>query len=79
MWSVNVLLPYGLRVTITSQAVYWTVACVALLLLLWAYVEVLHQGLERGDRLRAEQRRVAAQPPHKGVRTATLLPSADKP
>lgn len=79
MWSVNVLLPHDIRITVTSQVVFWVLACAALLLLLWAYIEVLHQGLERGEQLRAEQRRVATQPPQKIVRTVALSPPTTKP
>ena len=37
--------------------------CALLLLLLWGFVAVLQQGVERGDRMRAEQLQAATQPP----------------
>ncbi len=80
MWRVNVALPHGLRVTVSSGALFWLFACMAVALLLWAFVSVLQQGLARGDRLRAEQRLAATQPSHKAVvRTAQLAPADAKP
>ena len=80
MWSVNVVLPFGIRFRVTSRGLWPVLSGLALLLLLWAYVVVLLQGLERGEQMRAEQRRVANQSPHKAaVRTAQLAPPAAKP
>lgn len=79
MSSVRVVLPYGLHFTIGGRALLLVLACLATGLLLWAFVVVLQQGLERGERMRAEQRRVATQPAPKPVRTAALEAAAAKP
>ena len=79
MWTINILLPFGIRIVVSVRALLLMLAALAIVALSWAFVEVLHQGLERGERLRAEQRRVATQPVQKTVRTAALAPAADKP
>lgn len=80
MWSVNVVLPFGIRCRVTSRGLWLALSVLALSLLLWAYVGVLVQGLERGEQMRAEQRRVATQPAQKAtVRTAQLAPPAARP
>jgi len=82
MWRINVALPHDIRVTITSGALFWVTACVAVALLMWAFVAVLHQGIERGERLRAAQRQAATQTTRKvaapTVRTAQLAQPAAK-
>jgi len=80
MWSVSIVLPHAIRITITSRAVFWLFACMAVLLLLWSLVAVLQQGLERGEQMRAEQRRVATRPAQKpALHTAALAQPATKP
>ena len=63
MSTLTVILPRGIRITITPGR--WLAAglCCLLALLMWAFVVVLQQGVERGDRMRAEQLRAATQPP----------------
>ena len=39
------------------------VLCALLMWLLWGFVAVLQQGVERGDRMRADQLRAATQAP----------------
>lgn len=80
MWSVNVVMPFGIRFTLTSRALGLALAGLALLLLLCSYVAVLQAGLERGEQLRAEQRRAAAQPAQKpAARAVALAPPEDRP
>lgn len=81
MWRINVALPHDKRVTITSGALFWVASCAAVALLMWAFVTVLQQGIERGERLRAAQRLAATQSSHKAaatVRTVQLAQRADK-
>ena len=50
-----------------------TALCALLvLLLLWGFVAVLQQGVERGDRMRAEQLQAATQPTAAKVRVAPV-------
>jgi len=80
MWRIDVVLPHDKRVTITSGALFWVASCAAVAVLMWAFVAVLQQGIERGERLRAEQRHAATQSAHKAaatVRTAQLARPAD--
>jgi len=79
VWTLNILLPFGIRIVVSTRALLLVLAALLAVALSWAFVEVLHQGLERGERLRAEQRRVATQPVHRAVRTAALEAAADKP
>ncbi|HTP70691.1 MAG TPA: hypothetical protein VML58_00630 [Burkholderiaceae bacterium] len=80
MWSVSIVLPHAIRITITSRVVSWLFAGAAVLLLLGSFVTVLQQGLERGELMRAEQRRIATQPVQKPpVRTALAQPVTTKP
>jgi len=80
MWSVNVVLPFGIRLTLTSRGLGLLLSGVAMLLLLWSYVAVLYSGLERGEQLRAEQRRAATNPAQKPAeRTVALAPPEAKP
>ena len=72
MWTVNVILPHGLRFTITPHGLLVFAACLAVALLFGAYVMVLNHSVQRGDELRAEQRRMATQPHEKAVRKASL-------
>jgi len=78
MWSVNVVLPFGIRLTLTSRLLWLVLSGVAMLLL-WSYLAVLYSGLERGEQLRAEQRRAATNPAQKpAVRTVALAPPEAK-
>jgi len=80
MRSVNVILPFGIRLTLTSRRLWLVLSGVAMLLLLWSYVAVLYSGLERGEQLRAEQRRAATNAAQKpAVRTVALAPPEAKP
>ena len=72
MWTVNVILPHGLRFTITPHGLLVASACLAVALLMGAYVMVLSQSVQRGEQLRAEQRRMATQPNEKAVHNASL-------
>jgi hypothetical protein len=72
MWTVTVILPYGLRVDITPQRLLLTGALLAVALLLGLYVMLLHHSVERGEKLRTEQRRVATQPSEKTGHYATI-------
>jgi hypothetical protein len=72
MWTVNVILPYGLRFHITPRRLMWIGAWLAVALLLGLYVMLLHHSVERGEKLRTEQRRVATQPGEKTVHYATF-------
>jgi len=79
MWTVNVILPYGIRFTITPHGLLVASAWLAAALLLGSYVTVLHQAVERGEKLRAEQRHAAAKPSEKTRHTASISPAATKP
>jgi hypothetical protein len=72
MWTVTVILPYGLRFNITPHRLLLTGAWLAVALLLGLYVMLLHHSVERGEKLRAEQRRVAMQPAEKTVHYSTV-------
>jgi hypothetical protein len=63
MSKLTVILPRGIRITITPWRWFVATLCVLLALLMWGFVTVLQQGVERGDRMRAEQLRAATQPP----------------
>jgi hypothetical protein len=58
-----------------------TALCALLVsLLLWGFVAVLQQGVERGDRMRAEQLQAATQPPAPKARvTPVKTAKADAP
>ncbi|HVQ02749.1 MAG TPA: hypothetical protein VMT14_04475 [Burkholderiaceae bacterium] len=49
-----------------------TLCALLVLLLLWGFVAVLQQGVERGDRMRAEQLQAATQPTAAKVRVAPV-------
>ena len=72
MWTVTVILPYGLRFDITPQRLLLTGALLAVALLFGLYVMLLHHSVERGEKLRTEQRRVATKPAEKTVHYATI-------
>jgi len=72
MWTVNVILPHGIRFTITPHGLLVAAACLAVAFLMGAYVLVLNHSVQRGEQLRAEQRRMATQPNEKVVRNASL-------
>jgi len=72
MWTVNVILPHGFRFTITPHGLLVAAACLAVALLMGAYVMVLNQSVQRGEQLRAEQRRMATQPNEKVAHNASL-------
>jgi hypothetical protein len=63
MSTLTVILPFGFRFTITPRRWFAAALCALVALLMWGFVAVLQQGIERGDRMRAEQVRVATQPP----------------
>jgi len=72
MWTVNVILPHGIRFTITPHGLLVAAACLAVALLMGAYVMVLNHSVQRGEQLRAEQRRMATQPNEKVAHNASL-------
>ena len=72
MWTVTVILPYGLRFDITPRRLVLAGAWLAVALLLGLYVMLLHHSVERGEKLRTEQRRMAMQPAEKTVHYATI-------
>ncbi|HET9208200.1 MAG TPA: hypothetical protein VFO28_18310 [Burkholderiaceae bacterium] len=72
MWTVTVILPYGLRFNLTPHGLLLAGAWLAVALLLGLYVMLLHHSVERGEKLRTEQRRVATQPAEKTVHYATF-------
>jgi hypothetical protein len=72
MWAVTVILPYGLRFNITPHGLLLAGAWLAVALLLGLYVMLLHHSVERGEKLRTEQRRVTTQPAEKTVHDATF-------
>ncbi|HEY6513277.1 MAG TPA: hypothetical protein VI032_14935 [Burkholderiaceae bacterium] len=78
MWTVNVILPYGIRFTITPHGLLVAGLWLAVALLLGWYVTVLHQAVERGETLRAEQRLAATKPSEKARHTASFSPAATK-
>ena len=79
MWTVNVNLPHGIRLTITPHGLLVALAWLAAALLLGSYVTVLHQSVQRGEQLRAEQRRVVTQPSEKTVHNASFSRAITKP
>jgi hypothetical protein len=72
MWTVTVILPYGLRFDITPQRLLLMGASLAVAILLGLYVMLLHHSVQRGEQLRTEQRRMATQPAEKTVHYATI-------
>ena len=72
MSTLTVILPFGLRFAITPQRWFAALLCAVLALLMWSFVVVLKQGVERGDRMRAEQLRAATQPPAPKARIAPV-------
>jgi hypothetical protein len=73
MSTLIVILPGGIRITITPRRWLAAALCALLALLVWGFVAVLEQGVERGNRMRAEQLRAATQPPApKAPRAATV-------
>jgi uncharacterized membrane protein affecting hemolysin expression len=72
IWTVNVILPHGIRFTITPHGLLVAAACLAVALLMGLYVMVLNHSLQRGEQLRAEQRRMATQPTEKAVHDASV-------
>ena len=76
MSTLIVILPRGIRITITPRRWFAAVLWAMLALLVWGFVAVLEQGLERGNKLRAEQLRAATQPPPHKVPRATPMKAA---
>ena len=80
MSTLTVILPLGIRFTITPRRWFAAALWALLALLMWGFVSVLEQGVARGDRMRAEQLRAATQlpvkaPPHvAAVKTARTEP-----
>lgn len=77
MSTLTIVLPGDIRITVTPRR--WLAAALWALLafLMWSFVGVLQQGVERGDRMRAEQLRAATQPPSKAPpRAAAALKTA---
>ena len=72
MSTLTILLPLGIRITITPMRWLAAALCALLALLMWGFVIVLQQGLERGERMRAEQLRAATQPPAPKARVAPV-------
>jgi len=61
MWSITVIFPYGIRITVTPRGLLVAGALLAAAVLLGSYVMLLRHSVQRGEQLRAEQRtRVAA-------------------
>ena len=60
MWTLNIILPRGRRVTITSHGVLLVVMGLAVVLVLGLYVALLQHVVTRGDAMRAQWRRAAA-------------------
>jgi|KBSMisStaDraftv2_1062788.scaffolds.fasta_scaffold2059542_2 uncharacterized protein HemX len=79
MWTVNVILPFGLRFIITPRGLLVAWAVLAVAILLGLYVLLLQQSVQRGEQLRAEQRRLATQPSEKTVPYATFSRATTKP
>jgi hypothetical protein len=63
MSTLTLILPRGIRITITPRRWFAAALWVLLALLVWGFVAVLQQGVVRGDQMRAEQLRAATQPP----------------
>ena len=63
MSTLTVILPRGIRFTITPVRWLAVGLCALAMLLMWGFVAVLQQGVERGERMRAEQLRAATQLP----------------
>jgi len=61
--TLTIILARNVRITITPRRWLGALLCLLAALLMWGYVAVLEQGLERGERMRAEQLRAATQPP----------------
>jgi hypothetical protein len=76
MWTVNVILPYGIRFTLTPHGLLVAGALLTVALLLWLYVMLLHHSVERGQSLRDEQRRMAMQSSAKAVHHAPFSRAA---
>jgi hypothetical protein len=76
MATLTIIFPGGVRLTITPRR--WLAAALwgLLALLMWSFVSVLQQGVERGERMRAEQLRVATQPPVKAPPRAAAVKTA---
>ena len=76
MSTLTIILPRNVRITITPwrwfAAVLWALAG----LLMWGFVGVLQQGIERGERMRAEQLRIATQPPARSPPRAAAVKTA---
>lgn len=60
MWSLNIILPRGHRITITSHGVLLAVLWLAVAVVLGLYVALLQNAVNRGDAMRAQWRRAAA-------------------
>ena len=79
MSTLIVILPRGIRITITPRRWLAGLLWALLALLIWGFVAVLQQGIERGNQLRAEQMRAATQPPPaKAPRAAAPVKTANK-
>jgi len=70
MSTLTVILPGNIRITITPLRWFAAVLCALAGLLMWAFVAVLNQGVERGNQMRAEQLRAATQAPAPKPRAA---------
>jgi len=60
MWSLNVILPRGHRLTITSHGVLLVAMGLAVVMVFGLYVALLQNAVTRGDAMRAQWRRAAA-------------------
>ncbi len=81
MSTLTIILPGDIRITITPRRWLATALWALLALLMWSFVIVLQRGVERGERMRAEQLRAATQPhaktpprPAAAVKTAQVEP-----
>ena len=72
MRTVTVVFPRGIRFDITPRRLLLTGAWLAVALLFGLYVMLLHHSVQRGEKLRTEQHRVATQPAEKTVHYATF-------
>jgi hypothetical protein len=80
MSKLTVILARGIPFTIKPRHLFAAALCALLMLLLWGFVAVLQQGVERGDRMRADQLRAATQPPAPRARiTPVNTAKADAP
>lgn len=77
MSTLTIIFSRGIRLTITPQRWFAAALCALVALLMWGFVAVVQQGIERGNRMRAEQMRAATQAPAtKAAPRATTMKAA---